>query len=64
MVHRVDRVLREEVERYKLRFTCPDCASFAPDLRRCSFGYPNELHLDADLSDKEELVFCKAFELL
>lgn len=30
---------------------------------RCSLGYPVAPHLDPRLDDREEVIFCKAFEL-
>jgi hypothetical protein len=44
-------------------FSCGDCAQFDPDGERCSLGFPNEAHRDADLDHRDEVTFCKAFEL-
>ncbi|AKT43432.1 hypothetical protein [Chondromyces crocatus] len=69
MIHNVDDRLREEARRFRLVFACPDCASFdpgAPDLGdppRCSLGFPVEPHLSQDLTAREQVIFCKAFEL-
>jgi hypothetical protein len=63
MVHVVDDKLRDEARRFRLVFACPDCASFDADARRCTLGYPHEPHADASLDGREELTFCKAFEL-
>jgi hypothetical protein len=30
---------------------------------RCSLGYPVAPHVDPRLDDREEIIFCKAFEL-
>ena len=59
----VDDRLRDEARRFRLAFGCPSCAAFDEDARRCTFGYPNEDHLDEDLERREIVVFCKAFEL-
>ncbi|WP_437875692.1 hypothetical protein [Sorangium sp. So ce513] len=78
MIHPLDDRLREEARRYRLVFACPDCASFDPagsdevDRRgaappgsapRCSLGYPVAPHVSRSLDDRDEVVFCKAFEL-
>jgi hypothetical protein len=63
MIHRVDERLREEARRFGLVFSCGDCAQFDPDGERCSLGFPNEAHRDADLDHRDEVTFCKAFEL-
>ena len=63
MITRVDDRLREEAARFRLVFACPDCAQFEPETRGCAFGYPNQDHLEPGLEDREELVFCKLFEL-
>jgi hypothetical protein len=77
MIHRLDDRLREEARRYRLVFACPDCASFEPSVPdpdeagalppgrgpRCSLGYPVTPHLSPSLDDRDEIIFCKAFEL-
>ncbi len=63
MIHRVDERLRDEARRFHLAFACPDCASFDPEGDRCSLGFPHEPHRDVGLDDRDEVVFCKAFEL-
>ncbi len=63
MIHRVDDRLREEARRFRLVFACPDCSAFDPDERACAFGYPTAPHLEASLVDRDEVVFCKTFEL-
>ena len=63
MIHRVDERLRAEARRYRLAFACPDCAQFDPDEVRCSLGFPAEPHLDPGLEGRDEVIFCKAFEL-
>jgi hypothetical protein len=73
MIHRLDDRLREEARRYRLVFACPDCASFDPGevdaasppaaAARCALGYPVAPHLDPDLDQRDEVIFCKAFEL-
>jgi hypothetical protein len=63
MIHRVDDRLRNEARRFRLVFACPDCAQFDPDGGRCSLGYPNEPHRDPNLDARDQVIFCKAFEL-
>lgn len=62
MITPVDDRLREEAERYRLRFACPHCVYFEPDGGTCSEGYPNQDHVDPDLAKRRVLVFCKSFE--
>jgi hypothetical protein len=63
MIHVVDDRLRDEALRFALRFACPDCVSFDDEARRCSLGFPPEPHLDPRIEEREQVVFCKAFEL-
>jgi hypothetical protein len=63
MITVVDDRLREEARRYHLVFACPDCVSFEPECGGCSLGFPNEMHRDPSLDGRDEVVFCKAFEL-
>jgi len=60
----VDARFVEEVRKYRLRFSCPDCAHFQPETRTCSNGYPVEPHLITDLAPGSVVIFCKSFELL
>jgi acetone carboxylase gamma subunit len=57
----IDERFRLEVAQYGLRFSCPDCAYFAPEVQACSEGYPVHEHLRTDLN-REDLLFCKLFE--
>lgn len=61
MKTKVTPELRDEAERFRLQFACPDCAYFEPRGRVCSEGYPNHEHLDAELLEPAVL-FCKLFE--
>lgn len=67
MIHRVDARLRDEARRFRLAFACPDCAAFAPGeapgAPACAFGFPVAPHLDPSLEGRDEVIFCKAFEL-
>ena len=63
MIHRIDERLRQEARRFRLVFACPECAQFDPDEERCSLGYPNEAHREPNLDAREQVIFCKAFEL-
>jgi hypothetical protein len=60
----VDRRLREEAQRFQLRFTCVDCVHFEVERRACANEYPTHAHLDVDLEQCESLEFCKEFELV
>ena len=64
MKTRVDDVLRSEAARFRLRFTCGDCAHFAPERGACAHGYPTEAHRDVRLEHARDLEFCKEFELV
>jgi hypothetical protein len=59
----VDQSLRDEASRYRLRFTCGDCANYDPARRACVFEYPVEPHERVDLEQVTHLYFCKSFEL-
>jgi hypothetical protein len=71
MIQKVDQRLREEARQFRLAFACPDCASFDPGGPlgeaaggpRCSLGFPIAPHLDPTLEGRDEVIFCKAFEL-
>jgi hypothetical protein len=60
----VDDQLRREASEFRLRFTCEDCAHFAPERGACAHGYPNEAHRSLDLTVVEACEFCKEFELV
>jgi hypothetical protein len=64
MKSRVDERLRREVRVYALRFTCDACAAFDPESERCAYGFPTAPHRTSELEGADEVVFCKAFELL
>lgn len=64
MKTRVDDRLRNEAERFELRFGCEHCAHFDPPTRACANGYPAEPHLGVELKVRRELEFCKEFELV
>ncbi|HMY17760.1 MAG TPA: hypothetical protein PKA58_15660 [Polyangium sp.] len=63
MIHIVDDRLREEARRFRLVFTCGECAQYDPDHDRCSLEYPHTMHQAADLDHASDVTFCKAFEL-
>ncbi len=55
---------QSERARFVLRFNCEQCTYFAAESGRCSHGYPNAQHREAQTqADGAELVFCKEFEL-
>lgn len=56
----VDARLREEAERFQLRFRCDDCVHF--DGEKCTHGYPTEPHRRS-LTTDAFVVFCKELEL-
>ena len=64
MQTRIDSQLREEVQRFQLRFTCTDCVHFESERRACANEYPTQAHLDVDLERQQSLEFCKEFELV
>ncbi len=63
MIHRVDDELRQQARTFKLVFACEDCAQYDPEGDRCSLDFPHEMHRSADLDHREEVIFCKTFEL-
>jgi hypothetical protein len=63
MVHVIDTRLREEAARFGLCFACPDCAAFEPEAQTCSLEFPAGPHRDMTLDARNEVIFCKAFEL-
>jgi hypothetical protein len=56
----VDERLREEAERFQLRFRCDDCVHF--DGKNCVHGYPTEPHRRS-LTKDSFVVFCKELEI-
>jgi hypothetical protein len=60
----VDQRLREEAQRFALRFGCESCAHFAPESQSCGNGYPTKPHLAIDLQQVDALEFCKEFEVV
>lgn len=56
----------EEVERFDLRYTCPDCAHYLAERGECVHGWPLADHLyppGRPGPARAEVVFCKEFEL-
>jgi hypothetical protein len=63
MRYAVDGELREQAEKFGLRFACRHCAHFSARLDLCVHGY-TERPSQADLERPgAELAFCKEFEL-
>lgn len=59
-----DARFREQRGRFRLHFTCEQCALFDEVAETCAHGYPTREHRDAHYADPEApLVFCKHFEL-
>ncbi len=56
----------EEARRFRLLFTCEDCAHFQPGSGACGHGYPNEEHRRARYEGEDlarvAVVFCKEWE--
>lgn len=56
---------RDDVRRYRLAFTCEDCASWHAEKEACTILYPSAPHRRAhveQLADGEQVFFCKMFE--
>ena len=60
-----DARLRDEAERFTLRFTCEECVHFDAASARCGNGYPPGPRAGAiaRAHDDGELAFCKEYEL-
>jgi hypothetical protein len=54
------QILRE-IEAFRLRYTCDDCAHFDARAERCAHGYPLGERKRV-LREGHEIVFCKEFE--
>jgi hypothetical protein len=55
----------EEAERYRLAFTCEECAHFDPESEACAIRYPTADHRRDRVMgapDGERVFFCKMFE--
>jgi hypothetical protein len=59
---KLDERLEDEVRRFRLRFTCPDCGHYLPAEDACAHEWPNHEHRELGKID-DEVVFCKEFEL-
>jgi hypothetical protein len=55
----VDPRLRDEAERFDLKWRCDDCAHFRDGA--CAHGYPTEPHRKT--LEEPFIVFCKEFEM-
>ena len=62
MITRLDPHTRDQIERFRLVFTCERCASFEEASGACSLGYPNAMHRARDLQRADAIVFCKEFD--
>jgi hypothetical protein len=64
MITVADERFRREIVKFNLRCTCDACAAFDLAANACAYGYPTEPHRRLPLvTDRQEFVFCKAFEL-
>lgn len=64
MITDTDEQFRGEIAKYNLRCTCDACGAFEPVANACAYGYPTEPHRRLPLTtERQEFVFCKAFEL-
>ena len=60
---RVTLQLVDELSRYRLLYTCDDCAHFSADPRAlCTHGYPIGERRDRILEVGDAIEFCKEFE--
>ena len=60
---RVDDALRAQSEQYAFRFTCEHCVHADEATGSCTLGYPSEPHRGVRLAERDDLEFCKYFEL-
>jgi hypothetical protein len=61
--HPADALLREQAQRFALRFACEDCAHFDAERARCVHGYIERPSV-SDLEKPDGVItFCKEFEL-
>lgn len=60
----VDSRLQREAAALRLRFSCEQCAHFDVPGDGCSLGYPSHMHRDEALAERDELEFCKEFDLV
>lgn len=63
MITPVDDRLREEADRYRLRFGCEHCFAWNDETGRCSHEFPNDEHVGVEALRSDRVVFCKEFEL-
>jgi len=64
MITVADEQFRREIVKYNLRCTCDACGAFEPAENACAYGYPTEPHRRLPMAEeRQEFVFCKAFEL-
>ena len=61
MKTRVTLQILQEIEAFRLRYACDDCAHFAAREQRCAHGYPLGERTRV-LHEGDEIVFCKEFE--
>jgi hypothetical protein len=61
---RIDARLRREAAALQLRFSCEQCAHFDSPGDACSLGYPSDMHRGEVLTTRDELEFCKEFDLV
>ena len=62
---RMSETFREERERYRLEFTCEECANWHAEREACSILYPADPHREhtvAATPDGERVYFCKMWE--
>jgi hypothetical protein len=61
----MDRILREEIGRFGLAFTCEDCNHYVNEDEACDLLYDPTPHRNATmdaLADGAPMAFCKMFE--
>jgi hypothetical protein len=59
---RRDPDFEAESDRFALRFCCEDCGFFDASAERCRHDWPTEHHR-LSAPDREQVIFCKEFEL-
>ncbi len=60
----VDPRYLDERERFKLMATCEFCEHFSHGDKKCSLGFPNDMHREAAHQaalDGDAVLFCKYF---
>ncbi len=59
----------EQIEKYRLQFSCDECANFDAERGECLYNYPTVPHRRDFVNAKgqkgpKKFIFCREFELL